>query len=203
MFQKVNKLNTSMAEIWQLVRDVVEGEAAVKRGGVKYLPRPSEGVTEPVADRYNKYKSRAVFYGITARTLAGLTSLAFAKQPTTVLPEILERLRSNVDGEGTRLTSQAMLVLQEVLTTGRCGLLATCSTEQESWSATDIESGKFRTAVRLFKAEDIVNWRIDTVDNEDSFRTYSCERFAKSREPKCSRSSLCRSTFVTPLLRGV
>src|SRR6267378_2773323 len=76
---------------WARARDVLAGEDAVKAAGTKYLPRLDSQSDE----EYAAYKSRASFFGATARTLEEYLDLIFRREPVTTLPDA-ERLRSFV-----------------------------------------------------------------------------------------------------------
>jgi hypothetical protein len=64
--------NTKLPE-WLRARDVLAGEDAVKAAGEKYLPRLELQSDE----EYLTYRTRASFFGATARTLEGLLELVF------------------------------------------------------------------------------------------------------------------------------
>ncbi len=68
----------SNAATWSRARDVLSGEDAVKAAGEKYLPRLDSQSDE----EYGTYKSRASFFGATARTLAEYLDLIFRRAPT-------------------------------------------------------------------------------------------------------------------------
>ena len=54
-------------EDWQKIRDVIEGERTIKEVGTKYPPRLSGRDTSG----YAAYKTRALFFEATPRTIAG------------------------------------------------------------------------------------------------------------------------------------
>ncbi len=65
-------------ETWQRIRDVIAGDAAIKRGGEKYMPRlDSQSDAE-----YQAYIGRGFFYNATARTVSGYQGLIFRKDPS-------------------------------------------------------------------------------------------------------------------------
>jgi len=69
-------------EAWQRIRDVIAGDAAIKRGGEKYMPRlDSQSDSE-----YQAYIGRGFFYNATARTASGYLGLIFRKDPILELP---------------------------------------------------------------------------------------------------------------------
>ena len=75
---------TSMILPWLTMRDVLAGEEAVKRAGIRYLPRlDSQSDAE-----YLGYKSRACFFNATARTCDEFLGLFFHRDPEMKLPEV-------------------------------------------------------------------------------------------------------------------
>lgn len=136
------------ANSWAVVRDCVAGEETVKARGSLYLPKLSgQDDTE-----YKAYKMRAMFYGATGRTREGLLGAVFRKDPTLVLPSQLEGIEEDADLSGTPLSVFARRIVQEVLTTGRVGVLTDFSND--------------RPYLVSYSAEQIINWHISTVDGK-------------------------------------
>ena len=106
-----------------MIADCVEGERAVKEAGEKYLPKPAAEKDEEYArKRYKAYKTRAVFYNVTGRTLEGLVGQVFSKDSSIDLPDSLERYEPDLDGAGTPLEQQAKATLKATLSFGHCGI---------------------------------------------------------------------------------
>ena len=81
-------------DAWVTVRDAVAGDRAIKASKERYLPKPNpEDRSEYNAIRYKQYLQRAVWYGVTGRTLDGLVGQAYAKPPVIEIPELLGTLR--------------------------------------------------------------------------------------------------------------
>lgn len=154
---------------WCLIADCVEGERAVKEAGEKYLPKPAAEKDEEYArKRYKAYKTRAVFYNVTGRTLEGLVGQVFSKESSIDLPGALERYEPDLDGAGTPLEQQAKATLKATLSFGHCGLLADFPTIEEGRVVTlaDIEELRIRPRVLLIQPEQIINWRASIVGGE-------------------------------------
>src|SRR5690606_21311999 len=69
---------TALIPAYELIRDCIAGSRAIKKRGDIYLPRPN--AADKSADnlaRYDAYITRAMFYNVTRRTLAGLTGQVF------------------------------------------------------------------------------------------------------------------------------
>lgn len=69
---------------WNKLDDVCGGQEVIKLAGEKYLPKPSlfKSKNDPDGkNRYSEYLMRAIFPGVTGRTLASHIGLAFGKSP--------------------------------------------------------------------------------------------------------------------------
>lgn len=145
--------------MWERCRDNVEGEKAVKDGGIKYLPVQGVDVA-PDSDEYLNYKNRAYFYGMSGNTVDALVGLAFREEPE-MNPEDwgnAKYIEANADGAGTPLRISIKNTLTDVVTTGRGGLLTDYpSTEGETTAADDKDRA---ASVHYYPAESIVNWGI-------------------------------------------
>jgi hypothetical protein len=133
---------------WVRARDVLAGEDAVKAAGEKYLARLDSQSDE----EYAAYKARSAFFGATARTVKEYLDLVFRKGPVLSLgsSEGLKAFAPDCDLWGLGFVAYARRVVGEVLAVGRGGSLVL-------WD----EGG--RPVVSFWKAEDIVNWRVERV----------------------------------------
>jgi hypothetical protein len=149
---------------WQVIRDCISGQDAIKGATADYLPMPNADDKSPdnVA-RYLAYLKRAVFYNVTGRTHRGLVSLAFAEEPTIQLAPQLEGLLTNVDGAGISLEQQARATLGEVAATGRCGLLVDYPPVDVPVSKTQLTAFRLQPTIRSYLPQDIINWRVAIV----------------------------------------
>src|SRR5437763_1839843 len=105
---------------WEKCRDTVSGERAVKTAGRRYLPQ-LEGQT---ATDYEAYKMRACFFGAAERTVKGCTGAIMRKAPSITVPPALQddwMPTAGIGDESFDMVTKA--ILDEVLTTGRCGVL--------------------------------------------------------------------------------
>lgn len=145
------------ASMWERCRDCVGGEADVKKGGVKYLPVQGADV-EADSTEYLNYKDRAYFYNMSGNTVDALVGLAFKEQPQMNFEDWdnAEYIAGNVDGGGTPLSVHIKNTLNDVVTTGRGGLLVEYpSTDGE----TTLEDDKnLQSTIQYYPTESIVNW---------------------------------------------
>lgn len=135
------------AEDWIKCRDAFEGQSAIKAAGVKYLPKLSEQTT----DDYNAYKTRALFYSITSKTISALVGMASSKRPIVTHPTELDKFF--LDDSGVQFYEMLSQSLSENLLMGRFGILVDRP-----------ESGGLPELVG-YTAESIINWRTDEHGN--------------------------------------
>ena len=135
---------------WDLIADCLAGEDAVKAKKTTYLPVPdAESGGKETDPRYTNYIFRAVFYGVTSRTLIGLVGQVFGRDSVIELPPGLEQLLDDVEGTGTGLEQQAKKALEYSLSFGRGGILADFPKAEGPISNAQIESGEMRPNIKL------------------------------------------------------
>lgn len=152
-----------MKKRWDLVRDCLSGQEAIKAGREKYLPKPNPSdASEENKKRYDQYVERAVFYNVTQRTHAGLVGQVFQQDAIMELPALMDPLKVDVDGAGVTIDQQAKKALGGVLAYGRSGLLVDYPNVGEAASRQDLLDGKVRPTIILYDPWDIINWRTKT-----------------------------------------
>lgn len=157
-------VHTKLRKSWRLIRDVLEGEAAVKAAKRVYLPMPNpEDDSSENVERYKAYVERAAFMPFTFRTQQGLVGQVFFRDPVVKIPATMPFLENNINGNGLSLTQQARRVVLEVTGLGRHGLLADYPNVEGPASQADLNSGRVRPTVVQWQAEDIINWRTKVV----------------------------------------
>lgn len=130
-------------EDWEKCRDAYNGQSAIKAAGQKYLPALSEQSPED----YGSYKSRALFYSITNKTVSALVGMASSKSPRLSYPEELDPLFKS--DSGVIFYDLLSKALTETLLLGKFGVLIDRP-----------ETGGFPGLVK-YNAESIINWRVD------------------------------------------
>ena len=142
--------------MWRTVRDCVAGQMAVKSAKTRYLP-----AFEPADEsRYADYVQRAVFLGVTNRTRNSLVGAAFRKDPEFELPQQIEYIREDADGNGNSLTQVARSLVSNLVAIGRHGLLVDYPEAPEGLSAEQVARSNLRPFIREYTAENIINWRV-------------------------------------------
>ena len=108
----------------------------------------------------------AYFFGATGRTVDGLNGLIFSKDPVRELPSVIEYLKTNVDGTGQTLRSQAQSSVDEAFITPQFGLLVDFPNVKQVVSVLEAEKSNLRPKILQYKFESITNWHFDIVNNE-------------------------------------
>jgi hypothetical protein len=152
---------------YELIRDCL----ASKRG--KYLPQPNaEDQSDANTKRYQAYLTRAVFYNVAQRTLAGLVGQVFLRDPTVTVPKLLEPLTIDATGSGVSLDQLAQSATSYGVGYGRCGLyvdypavdLAPAEDNGEEVVAAttiaEIETGEVRPTIKVVAPWDGINYRV-------------------------------------------
>ena len=146
---------------WKRCRDAAAGQRAVQKAGTDYLPR----LTEQSEAEYQAYKSRAVFFNATWRTVVGLEGMIFRKPYVIDIPASIKSMLDNVDMSGTPLEIFALEVTEELLITGRQGLLVDCPRVIAGATAADAQRANVRPYLVAYPPESILNWRCGVVNN--------------------------------------
>ncbi len=128
-------------ESWTDCRDALEGQRAVKEAGTRYLPK----LTGQTNAEYDAYKKRALFYSITSKTLSALVGMALDQPPELKYPKKMESYFE--DGPGVQFWELFTATVQEILLTGRFGVLI------------DRPIGGGKPYLTLYTTESITNWR--------------------------------------------
>ena len=167
---------------WRLVRDLMQGESALKRHDLQGVTKLNSQTIEsllknnhllterylPVPDasncdaenllRYCQYVQRASLFNATKRTEVGLAGMVFSKPGITNLPPGIEFLGSDADGTSVGLEQQAREVVNDVLETGRDGLLVDFPAGQRPTTAEEKERQGIHSTINIYKAEAILDW---------------------------------------------
>lgn len=148
--------------LWERVRDAAEGEHVVKGKGETYLPK----LGGQDRDQYNRYKQRASFFNGTGRTIDGLSGMVFRKRPETYVPTSMQGFLEDVTLDGLDIQSFAECTTDEILKTGRSGILVDFPrVEVGGFTQAQAEQMNLRPFWSLYTAESILDWRTDRIGN--------------------------------------
>lgn len=192
---------------YDLIEDCLGGSIAIKAKTTEYLPLPSDECTES-DDRYKSYIKRAMFYNVTARTLSGITGLVYLKDANYELPDLLEPLKVDCNGEGISLAQLSKRGLRWGMSFGRAGLFVDFPQLSGAVTAKDISSGDIQPIFRLFSAKQIVNWKTAKINGkvvltlvvleEDRYETI--DRFATAVYKQYTILSLMDGVFTVEVV---
>lgn len=144
---------------WKLTRDATRGDPSIKRDD-GYLPAPFRA-TDP--ERYEQYKARAYFVGVTGRTENAMIGMVFRKSPEYVLPPALEALLENLDSAGNSAEQLAKDAMAGLLETRRHLFLVDYPSAAEGLDAETETLLGLRPVVAQYAAEALINWRFEVV----------------------------------------
>jgi hypothetical protein len=105
---------------WQLIRDCVDGESAVKKRGETYLPKPSgfNAQADGGVAMYNAYRARAQFPALLAPSVGAMIGIIHGTEIKIELPAALEYLWENADGDSLPLEAMHRRITRDLLTIG-------------------------------------------------------------------------------------
>lgn len=147
---------------WQMCRDAIAGQTAIRLGREKYLPIPP-GMKSSISSqvdlntrtvisnsdgRYEFYLQFAEFPEVVALQVNGVQGLIHSTEIAVELPEKLEYLRETATPDGLTLMELWELITRELQSTGKLNLLAEVMPEDDT--------------VRLcaYSVESLTNWRL-------------------------------------------
>lgn len=158
-----HKSYVAMLPQWQRAQDTVAGQRAIHAGKEKYLPR----LRHEEDDDYKARLARSDFFNGTWRTIAGLVGLAFRKEPVITLPAAIEGYQEDIDLAGTPLVGMAKNLCEEVLETGRVGIMVDYPAADNITAISMAAKAAIglRPALRTYEAQSIINWRYTRRNN--------------------------------------
>jgi hypothetical protein len=127
-------------------RNAFHGGRSIKAAGVRYLPILS-GQTDP---EYRAYKERALFFGITQKTVSAMVGMAMWKDPIIKYPERMAHYFE--ERQGSQFLEICSTTIGEVLLMGGYGLLVDAP-----------EEGSILPVIARYTRENIINW----IEDED------------------------------------
>jgi len=157
---------TEMLDTWQRCDDATEGEKEIHAGGIKYLPKLAEEKNED----YQSRLKRTPYFNAVWRTISGLKGMLFRKAPVVEVPAAIEPYLTDIDMAGTPLDVFAQDTCEELLTTGRIGILVDRPPMPENADGTPItvaqaEAYGLRPMFQKYEADSILNWKQERINN--------------------------------------
>lgn len=133
------------ADSYQQIRDCFVGSRAIKAAGTKYLPMLGG---QSISD-YELYKTRALFFPITGKTVSTLLGFATSRDPELNYAQEMQPYFVD-DSRPYQFTEFYVKLLQENLLMGRVGVLIDAPA-----------TGAPRPNLLPYIAESIINWDAD------------------------------------------
>jgi hypothetical protein len=111
---------------WQLCRDAMDGEGAIKLRGEEYLPMPSgfRGQEDGGKAMYLAYQGRAQFPEIMAPSVGAMIGIIHGREIGITMPDAMMYLWEDADGDGLPLEAFHRRITRELLVIGSYGVLA-------------------------------------------------------------------------------
>lgn len=156
-------------DIWRSIRHAMIGEVEIKRWGKYYLPKP-EGMDDI---QYAAYLDRAVFFNMVFRTVTGLTGSIFRREPRLLKagPKLI-KLTNRISKDGLSLNIFAKVVAQELLSTGRYGILA------DKADTNDVRADPYLAG---YTCENVLDWTTTIINGRDEFDYILLREFKTDR----------------------
>ena len=153
--------------LWEQVDDVCKGQKSVKDKKEVYLPRNNpQDHSQEAKGFYDSYLKRAVFYGVTGKTLGSLVGAAFAKDPNFKCPAELEHLKRNANGAGLSLYQLSQSTLRHTLKHYRSALYVDFPDVAPSRNRAEEKAKQAYPMIHLLSAKVVINWDTITVGNQ-------------------------------------
>jgi len=166
---------------WAMVRKVIANNASeyIRLVDTKDLVRSQQ------------YREDAILTNFTKLTRDGLVGLVFRKPPTVEeMPEEVEYLKEDATGEALGLDQLAVRCTNEVLQTGRYGLLIDAPMVTDDVSPVDDDPAGRYARIKPYVAEAIVNYRCKQIGSkyvlsmvvlEERENSYEIDRFTANQ----------------------
>ena len=154
---------------WALMRDVIEGDDAIKEAGEKYLPRASSAHTNWLSyelKQYEAFKARAIFTNYTAQIKDCLHGMIESRPAKIEVPQNMkgDKFLNNVDYQGNSADQFFSDCLEDVLVTGFGGILVDLPAVDPNMSVKQAEDKNIHPYLAFYKAESIINWKYKIVN---------------------------------------
>jgi hypothetical protein len=152
----------AMVDKWDRCIRVAKGQDAVHASNTVDLPQ----LTDQDNNEYESYKSRALFYNATWRTIVGLQGMLFRKPPKIQVPVTVEALLDDITMSGVSLHMFALELAEECLKVGRAGIFVDYPTvDVSTTTAADAIAANLRPMFKMYTAKGITNWKTRTYKN--------------------------------------
>ncbi len=170
---------------WEKLDDVCGGQEVIKGKGEAYLPKPAlfASKNDPKgSDRYKEYLMRAIFPGVTSRTLASHIGLAFGKTPVFNRPDDLEYLDRNADGAGRSIYQVSQRAMRLINRNYRCGVYVDHPNVEPSRNRAEDKTKGAYPMIHIIKASAVEDWDYIIVGNQKKLSYVKIHETVKERD---------------------
>ena len=148
---------------WEMIRDCIEGDDAIKKKGEVYLPKLCRASPKEEEMVYRAYQARAFWVNYTGQALENIHGMIMRRCPTIDAPADFKRsgVLDNIDGRGTNLHQFLSDSVYDTIQTCYGGILADIPQARDGMTLAEAEEEGISPYMRYYKAEDIINWKED------------------------------------------
>ena len=158
---------------WQLCRDAMDGEGAMKARNEVYLPMPSgfKGQEDGGKAMYEAYKGRAQFPELMAPSVGAMIGIIHGREINIKMPDAMMYLWEDADGDGLPLEAFHRRITREMLVIGSYAVL------------TDAPRDGGDPYLAGYRRDRVINWDKDwwvldeTTIKRDGFAWEQLERY--------------------------
>lgn len=134
----------------------------------RYLPMPNAtDQSEQNRVRYKQYIIRAVWYPVTERTLNGMVGQIFLIAPVVKLPDALQGMLNDVDGEGLTFEQSSKRAVRYTMGYGRAGLFVDYPETDGAVTQEQLLTGEIMPMINLIAPWNIVSWRTNKINGKE------------------------------------
>lgn len=154
---------TLFAPVWQVTRDAAAGDPAVKKRASTYL---ATDFMESEPKRWEVYRDRAYFMGVTGRTEKAMIGMVFRKPANYQIPDSMMDLVEDFDGAGNSIDQVAKNALSGLLQTRRFLMLVDYPQVDGQLDRATEQAMGLRPTVAAYPAESLINWRFEGIKGQ-------------------------------------
>lgn len=164
---KQNPQYIEMLPIWQKCRIAVLGDDWIKKSIL--LKQIIPPLSNQPDDEYKAMVNRATFFNAAGRTLEGLLGMVFRKNVVAKVPTLIQPILDDVTlakDSPINIDDFCLEMLSERLTVGRVGyLIERPNATTKGMTVAQVQALNLRPYVAEYRAESILDWRFDRVNN--------------------------------------
>lgn len=152
------------------VRDCIEGEPAIKRERTLYLKHPNmiDQTSPQQVARYDAFLDGAEFDEYPATTLASMLGQMTDGEIEQDLPERLEYLTNDIDGDGMPLSGAVENIYSNTLQVKFHILLAEykglANVDAQSVTLADVKEQNPRAVIKMYNRESLIDWEFKRIN---------------------------------------